>query len=337
MADESNRTTLAYLSRNADFEAGLNADQVEFRAILTGASAFEEGIREERWSGQLLPGEQAARPLWAQQQEAVEELSGDIAEEIDRRFLLLGKHYPFERTGTGLRHRPSTTGVYEFCLAVTNASNLTTGEFARLPAAFEILARDALQSYLGAGSRGLRTGWPREAADGLPSRAKQIFGRVHSQTGEWKWQPQHGRPDDPSPTHVKDLGLDVLVWKAMPDSRIGQLFLVAQCACGTTNWTHKWRDLDLTELRTWLRPLTFAPPVRCYCVPFHIGNTATLQDVSSKAGLTLDRARLALIAEANPEAIRQGALRPYRDWPGIIGSCPPRPTRKRRKSRRGRN
>lgn len=337
MANESDKTTLAYLSRNADFETGLNADQVEFRAVLTGASAYEEGIRDERWSGQLLPEQQDARPWWADQQDAVEELSGDIAEEIDRRVLLLGSHYPFERIGTGLRHRPSATGVYEFCLAVTNASNLTTGEFSRLPAAFEILARDALQSYLGTGARGLRTGWPRDASDGLPSRAKQIFARVHAETGEWIWRPQYGKPEDPSPINVKDLGLDVLVWRAMPDSRVGQLFLVAQCACGTTNWTHKWRDLDLLELRTWLHPITFAPPVRCFCVPFHIGNTATLQDVSMKAGLTLDRARLAMIAEANPQAIRQGALRPYREWPQIIGACPPRARRKQRKRRRRRN
>lgn len=333
MGNASDKATLAYLSRNADFKVALDADQAEFRAVMMGTAPIDEGLRDDRWTGELVAEISGARPQWVEQQDATEELSGDIAEEIDRRVLLLGDYYPFERIGNGIRHKQSATAVYEFCLATTVAPNLTTGSLAGLPVAFEMLARDALSLYVG-GARGVRTGWPRHRADGLPNRAKQVFARLHAETGECVWQPQHGRPDDPAPMHVKDLGLDVLVWRAMPDGRIGQLFLLAQCACGPSGWTEKWRDLDLVELGAWLRPFTFTAPVRCFCVPFHIGNTATLESVSSKAGLTLDRVRITLIAEANPAVVAKRPMRRYREWVGIVTDAMLAPSLPRRSQKR---
>ncbi len=311
----------AYFSRNADFKAGLDADEAEFRAVIMGTASLEEGARDERWTGEIeedLPGTRAA---WIEREDALEQLGGDIAAEIERRTLIMGESYPFVWKDAHLTHRPSVSKVYEFCLAITMAPSLSQGVLKGLSIAFERLARDVLRLHTGPTSRGVRTGWPRQPADQLPTRAQAVFKRLEELTGEWLWQPRQTRPEDPSSTFEKDQGLDVVVWRELPDKRIGQLFLLAQCACGTTDWEGKWHDLDLDTLRIWLNPTTFTPPVRCFCVPFHIGNTAKLEDVSRRAGLTLDRARIALLAESDPSFIAREAVEPYEKWIGVVADA----------------
>jgi hypothetical protein len=119
----------------------------------------------------------------------------------------------------------------------------------------------------------------------------------------------------------------------MPDGRVGQLFLLGQCACGK-NWDEKFKDLDLEELGYWLRPPTHCPPVRCFCVPYHIGNATKLEDVSVKAGLPMDRARIALFAEANPEFIERNAITPYGELVELIvkAALSPKPEKRRKRT-----
>ena len=109
---------------------------------------------------------------WFDRDTVVEGLASKLTSEIERRSALLGASYPFVRDKNRLTYKPSKSGVYEFCLAVTVSPSLTTGELSKLPMAFEFLTRDTLSIFAGRPSISYRTGAPKNLADGLPNRGK---------------------------------------------------------------------------------------------------------------------------------------------------------------------
>lgn len=303
--------------RRSDERVASNADQAEFSAISYGSCNLEAGIADERIADAMDAYELADPrqiPDWAREDAKYDSATSAIADEVIRRKGLLGQSYPFQLTGNRVVYSRSHTLAYEFCLAVTQAPSLTAGDYKALPVAFERLARDVLLCYLGPGASGYRTGWPPDRREPRPARFRQVVRQLHKLTGEWHWNPLPDLPSDPMPRDVKDEGLDFVVWLPMPDRRVGQLFMVGQCACGD-DWVMKFHDLDIRKLCRWVRPLSRAWPVRVFATPHHIPNEAYLGDVNEAAGLTLDRARIALLAEmtGNRDFVIAQAREPYED------------------------
>jgi hypothetical protein len=147
-------------------------------------------------------------------------------------------------------------------------------------------------------------------------RFKEVIAALHEMTGEWMWSPEYGMPNDPDPQTVKDEGLDLVVWKEVPDGRPGRMFLLGQCACGN-DYTTKFGDIDerLHRLSKWVRPMPCVTPVRVFATPRHIPNDLDFRDVSKRAGFALDRARITLLAESDAglEYIPQHAKESYAD------------------------
>ncbi len=306
-------------TRRQDDRIATNADQTEFSAIRYGSSNPEAGSFDDRIADALDDYEVSdpqTVPRWAKDDIAFESAASDIGLEIRRRKRILAEAYPFEIDGNRLVYNASSTLVYEFCLAVSESPSLSEGQFARLPVAFERLVRDVLVCFLGAGARGFRTGWPGDDHEERPARFKQLMESLHRMTGEWLWSPELGMPDDPAPAHVKDEGLDFVVWKAVPDNRGGKLFLLGQCACGN-DYSSKFHDIDdrFIRLSKWLRPISWAWPVRVFSIPRHIPNDSHFEQINRQAGLTLDRARIALLAECAQarDYIQKEAKEPYQD------------------------
>lgn len=335
-------------SRRQDDRIATNADQAEFSAIRYAASNIEAGIFDDRVAGALDDYEVVDPRLadpperwsWARDDAALDNAAGDIGLEVRRRSDTLGTAYPFEIQGNGLLYRPSRTLVYEFCLAVSQAPSLIEGEFARLPVAFERLVRDLLICFLGPGAQGLRTGWPPDAHEPRPPRFKQVIARLEDLTGEWIWSPEHGKPGDPDPQDVKDEGLDFVVWKEIPDHRPGRLFLLGQCACGN-DYATKFGDIDprLEKLSRWIRPISFAFPLRVFTTPRHIPNELFFGDINKQAGLTLDRTRITLLAqpELATQYVAQQAREPYAELIRLVidGFRAARPARSKPPRKRG--
>ena len=126
--------------------------------------------------------------------------------------------------------------------------------------------------------------------------------------------------DAPAHIDVKDAGLDFVVWKAMPDGRKGHLFLLGQCACGD-DWEEKLHDIDVDALtQSWIRPLSVAAPVRVFATPHHIPNETHFADVNQRGGLTLDRARIVLIAETldHRDFIKQTTKDPFAELVRLV-------------------
>ncbi len=306
---------LDWEERGADQRVAANADQVEFAAISYGSCPFEAGIGDDRIADAMdsyeMPDPREV-PAWAKYDATLDSATTHIADEIERRVMILGRSYPFRSAGSRIDYRPSRTLAYEFCLAASRAPSLSEGELKRIPIAFERLVRDIAICYLGRGAKGYRTGWPPDPHECRPARFREVIGRLHVLTGEWQWNPQPDKPQDPS--DVKDEGLDFVVWQPMPDRRVGQLFMIGQCACGD-NWEMKFSELNKVRLERWIRPLPRPFPVRVFATPRHIPNEAHLGEVNELAGLTLDRARIALLAEMpdNRDFILNQARDAYED------------------------
>jgi hypothetical protein len=295
--------------RLRQFNAGLDADQVEREAIRVGLTSIEFGTEDERTSGMVDDALETAGNSWAERQEVLETLSGAVADEVHRRADMMGNAYPFAISDGALEYAQSKTGVYEFCLA---ASSNPTGEaqgYPRASAVFEYIARDVIAVHIG-GGQGFRTGAPVYASEARGSTTKETFAALHAQCGEFRWNPNPNFPNEPSHVDLKDAGLDVVVWKPWPDRRNAHLFVLGQCACGKNDvGISKARELSLVRLNNWLRPVSYAHPVRAFLAAHHIPNSMQLYELSGEGGIVFDRARIALIAENAVEFMnREGTV-----------------------------
>jgi hypothetical protein len=291
---------ILYTERHIQQRSANDADQAEFTALRMGASAVEDGVLDDRIAGAMDDFDPELPDLerWQADDLRNEAAAGRLHEQIHRRQELLGQRYPFRLEGNSLVHAPSATKVYEFCLSICNAPSITTKPYVQLPRIFEQVARVLAQAYLGGSSH--HTGWPRQ--DNAPVRFKAMMAPLEEATGEWIWQPEEGLPEDPEPSAAKDEGIDFVAWKALPDGRTGQLFVLAQCACGD-DWSSKFHDTCPERLEKWFHPMTLVPPVKAFCTPHHVTDSV-LREASRMAGIVFDRIRLTLLAEsADPDAI----------------------------------
>jgi hypothetical protein len=227
-----------------------------------------------------------------------DEMNAGVQAEIERRSLLLGDEYPFVRSMGSLDFRGASTpgrNAYMNCLRTSLIPSAADRE------AFEGLVAKALEAYLGKGRATVQLfGWQARPEDDRPRRIKTMIEDLSKASGEWQWKPDEGFPDNPSSKLVKDLGLDVIAWLPMPDNRLGQLFLLAQCATGRTDWDEKLNDVSWERMESWIRPLPKGWTIRCFAIPFHLPNEKHWKTVSGQGGLFLDRTRLTLLLKESP-------------------------------------
>lgn len=287
----------SYSVRHVEQRAITNADQVEFQSILSGSAVLETGVYDERLSGEsedmaVLDNDVE---IWHKQDVTLDGEVGPIRDEILRRINLLGPAYPFTLSRNSLNYQPSLSKFYEYCLGICLAPNVTKNPFVKLPRSFERVTADLVKSYMGVHSKSFHTGAPRDAANGTTfEAAMQNLSLACSNSVEWRWSPEPGYPEETS--IGGDGGVDFVVWKRALDKRIGQLFIVGQCACGN-DWDTKFNDLREDRLKPWFRPLTYVNFVRCFATPFMLSDGNFLA-AHHEAGWTLDRARLVMMAES---------------------------------------
>ena len=290
--------------RHKQFAAALDADQVECRAMLDGASNIEAGIQDERTTGLVDDLLVEKGNSWPERQMLLENLSGAVSEELERRAKLMNGSYPFSLKNGGVKYVPSKTGVYEFCLAVAKNPKGVADSIPKASAVFEFVARDILMLHFGQGTHGFRTGAPIYDFEKRGNGTKSSFEILQQRCGEFCWSPAPGFPNEPSHKDLKDAGLDVVVWKPWPDGRQGLFFALGQCACGKNDINvSKGRELSLKRLGNWLRPVSHATPLRCFLAAHHIPNSIALYELSGEAGIVFDRARIGLLAESCAEFI----------------------------------
>lgn len=285
-----------WFGRGELFRTALNADQTEFSAMMESVVPLERGIRDDIVSDEHHSDIPEHTYTWQDEEAALDFLSGPLIAEIDRRIAILGDAYPFERVNSSLRYRGSSTLVYEFCLATSLQKNLSKKPFNSLPIIFELIAAEAARCYLGGNARSMRVGWPSHNYKDRPTKFSDLITLLNSNAcGEFPYVPTISLPAKWNSHAPKDEGLDFVAWKSFDDFRLGQVSILGQCACGE-DWETKLTDLQESRLRRWVNPVTYAGFTRAFAVPHHIPGHEVFADVLKHAGITFDRARLALLA-----------------------------------------
>lgn len=266
-----------------------DADQAEFTAIREGASTFESGFDDEHIASNMDDFEiEGDLPEWQLKDVANDTAVGGLYEELIRRQGLMGADYPFTIEGNSIEPHAETQLTYNFCLAICN---INVNEYVELPRVFERVAMEYTRLYLGDFAESLHTGWPRNPEES--KKFKDFAEHIHNETGEWWWNPDEVLEDDDA-NYIKDCGIDFITWLKMPDNRVGQLFILGQCACGN-DWNTKFDDIKATKYGRWFGPATLVTPMMAFCTPFSIVD-GYLYEASQDAGLVFDRNRIALLA-----------------------------------------
>lgn len=276
-----------------------NADQAELKAIHQGTAVPDSGIRDEQISGELddLNVDDQSMERWAKQDVQIDNEVGAVRDEIERRKALMQDAYPFQLDNGSIRHTPSESGFYEYCLGICYAPSITAGEYVQLPRTFERLSGLVASKHLGPRWQVHHTGAPRSDHARFDDAMKNMS-QVICDGREWVWNPDRGYPDD---FWAGDSGLDFVIWKPAPDRRIGQIYVAGQCACGN-DWDTKFADLSIERLTPWFRPMTYVPMIRCFATPFLLSQ-GNFDAAHRGAGWVLDRARLTMLAH---EVTRDG-------------------------------
>ncbi len=207
--------------------------------------------------------------------------------ELRRRRYWIGESYAFTIDSMWIRRREDwkTFAAHTFCLLLSLAPfyDWWTKEFGPdytdQGDLFELLTQESLAFHF-SGWTVYQTGWTRVNTVGL----KQIVSDVASRLGE---QLVHlGLWDQPN---AKEMGLDLLCYRAFSDGRVGIPVYLMQCASGG-NWRIK---LHTPDLNVWNDMIRFRnQPQRAFSAPFSFLDNEFTKNCVVVKGLFLDRCRL---------------------------------------------
>ncbi len=203
--------------------------------------------------------------------------------EIARRSHLARSAYPFRTDDGSIAVQKGTQGVpYLFLLCIsTSPSMRRERRHKEVDLPFDLLIKQALLGYLGAGGEALRFAFP--SSDGRPKSFVKaldwLAGRLGLQRGTAKPRPKR-----------KDGGVDVVAWRAFGDTLGAYLAILAQCTV-QRDWLPKARDVNAT---LWNGMIVFGClPAACLAIPFVVPPDFTARDeVAHSVSLFLERIRI---------------------------------------------
>lgn len=209
---------------------------------------------------------------------------------MNARLATLGDRYPFQfEAGAAFLSAPNNwTWLYLALLGLTRPSpwshvaNLhppTLGE-----KVFERISEQCLGAFFGPHTQTLNFGWPSES--GRPVEFDLAIAwlaeRVGLPVGNFHRQPRR-----------KDGGVDIVVWRTMPDRRPGVPLLLVQ-ATVQADFVSKARDIDRRLWAGWLS--MDVEPIVCLTVPAAVSERLQWEEISRSA-LLLDRMRLVSLSD----------------------------------------
>lgn len=296
-------------THTAELQAAASADETEFDAMRNGSTPIDQGFSDELISGEVMHlaigADSTTSVAWEDLDQATDEGASDISTEVNRRARQMGDAYPFAIKGSSLKYHKSFLGIYEFCLAISQAPSIVSKPFYRLPRNFERLTASVFQHYIGLDATSFRFGTPTDEDDPA-DHPTTIFDRLSalrtrngsSPTPFNEWIPDSGADLEAELARANDLGIDVVVWRDPPDGRAGGMTFIGQCACGKTDlsFSSKAGALRIETLRNHFHPLTSTEPIKFYAFPYHLPSEAKMRAISPVAGLMIDRGRLCTMA-----------------------------------------
>ena len=184
--------------------------------------------------------------------------------------------------------------AYEALLSLTRSSwtygpnGLDEIQMAKL---FENLVECCLSNFFGPSTKSVNFGWPSQVGrpPEFPRAVSWLAELIGIPVGTAYRQPRR-----------KDGGVDVVVWRPMPDGRPGVPLMLVQATI-QMDVQAKARDVDRRMWSGWLA--SDAEPIVVLAIP---GTLTSLEDWNevSRNSLLLDRVRLAELAESNDARLR---------------------------------
>ena len=211
-----------------------------------------------------------------------------LLSEVDRRKRIAGDTYPFALTDIGLsRTWDVEASPYEFLLWLA-ISEIYRQEnrYTEIDTLFDDLVTHALIIYLGHNAVGVRFGFP--ASQGrpadFPGAVKWLAASLRLPTGA-------ANPR----SHLKDGGVDVVVWSPFGDKRAGFIVVLGQCTVAK-DWTPKAKDIQTGQWNGWI---DFGlEPLKALAIPFAIPQGFDRwDDLRRTVNVILDRMRLVELIE----------------------------------------
>ncbi len=242
-----------------------------------------------------------------------------LLDEVELRFRLGPKLYPFEATDERLiRRDPAGGESYRFLLTISSKEAAFRGDRRthEIEAAFDRVALEALRRYLGREANGLRFAKNAHVAEDNASRPKKFREAIEWLRGQLKlgrglieppddelevhWESDANPAHQPLNTY-SDAGVDAVVWWRFGDQRAGAPVLLAQCTV-QIEWGEKTKDIPVELWKKWIDFET-VPPQTALVIPFAVSRG--LEQWANRtvtAGVIIDRLRLLELLDELEEA-----------------------------------
>lgn len=271
------------------------ADWLEFLALVSpdGNASFidlERAVRREGIAG-------------LDDDEAVEEVIQEVANEIDQRALSAQEAYPFQVESRSILLKGSKDRFvpYVFCLCISalkSDKELDKNPYPRRM--FERLSCVAARNYIK--GEVVRFGSPRDQKD-MPKEFSRAVDELCKRIGEglgFRAKKAFSQKDD---------AIDIVAWRDFPDRTEGKIMLLGNCASG-----HDWGS-KLDEMQPqlfceeWMLevPVSMRSSVRAFFIPRRI-ERSQWKHISRRAGMVFDRCRIAHCIPLDEEFKDKSAL-----------------------------
>jgi hypothetical protein len=280
----------------------VHADWLEWRALKSigkyvSWSDHQRALRIEGSDESLVEAEEDG---------LFEPLINDIAAELSERQTACGAGagYPFEITPNGLvaHWENESTLVYKFLLLLTMEGRLAGPPGSYGDRLFEDLCAEAFAGYLGKPLPGADVnvfGFPRRVGVKDFSGAVDQLCRALGEGGGAKMTPRT--------LDQKDGHLDLVAWRAFPDSKVGKLIAFGQCATGE-HWFDKLHELRPSAWnKLWLREPLSIDPIACFFLPRRV-ERELWPEATFHGGIVFDRCRITWLVQQLPAVLLKSLL-----------------------------
>lgn len=232
---------------------------------------------------------------YPRQDEQIDEMCGEVFNEIFHRAKAAGHSYPFTISSSGSVLNVKTQAsleqytAYTFCLCLSYFGS-PLGTAANVPRRlFEDLSKYAAKNFIHGDAVKMsppRTDLPSSFADAVTELCSMLGeGDGYKQQRESRIQPQDDR-------------LDIVAWRHFPDRYPSKLIMFGQCASNKywEDWKKKLSELQPREFcEQWMISVPAPPPIKSFFVP-HCIDQGRWVYATRYAGVIFDRCRIALWA-----------------------------------------
>lgn len=225
------------------------------------------------------------------QDERIDEMCGEVFDELNRRAKSAGHGYPFLVKRSVLELKPDSTWedyvAYVFCLCLSYFGSVDEGKVYFPRRLFETLSKFAAGRFID--GEAVKLSPPR---DELPTSFKEAINEVCLRIGEGRGYKVQRQDSTISP---QDDRVDIIAWRHFTDQLPSKLILFGQCASNSTweRWRAKLSELQAREFcEQWMLDNPTPIPMKSFFVPHRIDSGKWLY-AARYAGILFDRCRIA--------------------------------------------